>query len=197
MRTLSQHNQQQLLESISERSAFGARDQAMIRFAVNTGLRVSELVGLVVAHVCGAKPNGQGRMVRHTLDLPGTVAKGGRARTIPLNPEARQAVLEILQFNYQRGFSVAPAAPLFPNREHRAMSTRAVRRMLENHCERADLDQAVRPHDLRHSFGSRLVERDVPTRTVQVLMGHVRVSSTQRYLHANADQLAAAVARLA
>lgn len=76
------------------------------------------------------------------------------------------------------------------------MSTRAVRRMLEKHCQRADLDQAVSPHDLRHTFGSRLVERDVPTRTVQVLMGHVRLSSTQRYLHANAEQLAAAVGRL-
>ena len=73
------------------------------------------------------------------------------------------------------------------------MSTREVRRMLEKHCQRADLDQAVSPHDLRHTFGSRLVERDVPTRTVQVLMGHVRLSSTQRYLHANAEQLAAAV----
>jgi len=181
MRTLSQPNQNQLLESISERSAFGARDQAMICLAVNTGLRVAELVGLVVVHVCGAKPTGQGRMVRHALDLPATLAKGGRARTIPLNAAARQAVLEILKFNYQRGFSVAPAAPLFPNREHRAMSTRAVRRMLENHCRRADLDQAVTPHDLRHTFGTRLVDRDVPTHTVQVLMGHVRLASTQRY----------------
>lgn len=106
MRTLSQSSQHQLLESISQRSAFGARDQAMIRFTVNTGLRVAELVGLVVAHVCGAKPTGEGRMVRHTLNLPGMIAKGGRARTIPLNAEARQAVLEILKFNHMRGFSV-------------------------------------------------------------------------------------------
>ena len=196
MRTLSQNSQAQLLTSIPERSAFGAREKAMLRFTVNTGLRVAELVGLVVGHVCGAKPDGAGRMVRHQLALPAEVAKGGRPRTIPLNAEARQAVLEILKFNHQRGFSVEPDAPLFPNREHRAMSTRAVRRMLEKHCQRADLDQAVSPHDLRHTFGSRLVERDVPTRTVQVLMGHVRLSSTQRYLHANAEQLAAAVGRL-
>lgn len=196
MRTLSQHNQAQLLESIPDRSAFGLRDQAMVRLTVNTGLRVGELVGLVVRDVCGSKPTGEGRMVRHQLALPAEVAKGGRPRTIPLNADARQAVLEILKFNHQRGFSVEPGAPLFPNRAHRAMSTRAVRRMLENHCRRADLDQAVRPHDLRHTFGSRLVECDVPTRTVQVLMGHARLSSTQRYLHASAEQLAAAVARL-
>ena len=196
MRTLSQNSQAQLLTSIPERSAFGAREQAMIRFTTLTGLRVGELVGLVVGNVCGAKPDGTGRQVRHQLALPAAIAKGGRPRTIPLNAEARQAVLEILKFNHMRGFSVEPDAPLFPNREHRAMSTRAVRRMLEKHCQRADLDQAVSPHDLRHTYGSRLVERDVPTHTVQVLMGHVRLSSTQRYLHANAEQLAAAVARL-
>ena len=196
MRTLSQQSQTQLLESISARSAFGAREKAMITFAVNTGLRVAELVGLVVGHVCGAKPTGQGRMVRHLLELPAEVAKGGRPRTIPLNPKARQAVLEILVFNRQRGFSVEPGAPLFPNRAHRAMSTRAVRRMLENHCRRADLDQAVSPHELRHTYGSRLVDRDVPTHKVQVLMGHVRLASTERYLHATPERLAEAVARL-
>ena len=74
MRTLSQQSQTQLLTSIPERSAFGARDRAMIRFTTLTGLRVGELVGLVVGHVCGAKPDGAGRMVRHQLALPAEVA---------------------------------------------------------------------------------------------------------------------------
>ena len=56
--------------------------------------------------------------------------------------------------------------------------------------------QGALQHDLRHTYGSRLVERDVPTHTVQVLMGHVRLASTERYLHVNAEQLAEAVGRL-
>jgi integrase/recombinase XerD len=122
----------------------------MIDFFLSTGLRVGELVGLQVGHVCGNKPQGSGRMVRHTLALPGELAKGGRERAIPLNAQARQAVAEILSFNHRRGFSVTPEAPLFPNRKHQAMSTRAVRRVLSAHSVQADLDQAVAPHDLRY-----------------------------------------------
>jgi integrase/recombinase XerD len=196
MNILSKPSEQKLLASISPRSPFGARDSAMILLAAATGLRVAELVGLLVRHVCGNKPDGAGRMVRHELALPAELGKGGRPRVIPLSPRARQAVLEILVFNRQRGFSVEPEATLFPNRKHQAMSTRAVRRMLENHCQRADLDEAVTPHGLRHTFGSRLIEQDVPTYTVQVLMGHVKLSSTECYLHCSRQQLAAAVARL-
>ena len=197
MNILNPHDEHKLMAAIPERSAFGARDQAMLTFTLATGLRVAELVGLQVHHVCGLKPEGPGRMVRHRLALPAELAKGGRARTIPLNEPAREAVLAILLFNRQRGFSVAAEAPLFPNRQHRAMSTRAVRRMLEKYCQRADLDQAVSPHGLRHTFGSRLIERGASVPTTQALLGHVRLSSTQRYVHSSPAQLAAAVAQLA
>ncbi len=68
--TLSQNSQAQLLTSIPERPAFGAREQAMLRFTVNTGLRVAELVGLVVGNVCGAKPDGAGRMCATSWHSP-------------------------------------------------------------------------------------------------------------------------------
>lgn len=196
MRILTQHTEHKLLNSIPQRSAFGARDQVMIRLFLVTGLRVAEMAGLQVYHVCGARPQGPGRMVRHILDLPAELAKGGRPRTIPLNPEARQAVLQILAFNHQRGFAVTPEAPLFPNRKHQAMSTRAVRRMLSGYCQQADLDQAVTPHGLRHTFGSRLIDHDVPTHRVQKLLGHRKLASSERYLHSSPEQLAAAVARI-
>ena len=196
MRILNRDNQEQLLTAIPERSPFGARDKAMLTLATVTGLRVAELVGLQVTHVCGFKPGGQGRRVRELLELPAEIGKGGRGRTIPLNATARQAVLEILVFNRQRGFSVEPQAPLFPNRKHQAMSTRAVRRMLENHCRRADLDQAVTPHMLRHTCATRLIEKGGSTHHVQQLLGHVRLSSSQVYLHASVDQLADVMARL-
>jgi site-specific recombinase XerD len=168
----------------------------MIDFFLSTGLRVGELVGLRVEHVCGNKSQGSGRMVRHILALPAELAKGGRARSIPLSPQARQAVAEILSFNYRRGFSVAAGAPLFPNRKHQAMSPRAVRRALSGYCVQGDLDQAVTPHDLRHTFASRLIDHDVPTHTVQVVLGHVRLASTERYLHSSPARLAEAVGRI-
>ena len=196
MRVLSFNDEAKLQDSISQRSAFGARDQEMITLFVATGLRVAEMTGLRVEQVCGAKPEGQGRMVRHTLALPAELAKGGRPRDIPLNLEARQAVARILSFNHQRGFSVAPGAPLFPNRKHQAMSTRAVRRMLSNHCQRAELDIPVSPHGLRHTYCSRLIDQGTPVHQVKRLAGHVRLSSTECYLHSTPEQLAASVARL-
>ncbi len=196
MKNLSHQDENKLQSAISTRSPFGFRERAMIDFFLSTGLRVAELVGLVVGHVCGNKPQGSGRMVRHTLALPAELAKGGRERSIPLNAQARQAVAEILSFNYRRGFSVAPEAPLFPNRKHQAMSPRAVRRVLSNHCVKADLDQAVSPHDLRHTFATRLIDRDVPTHSVQVLLGHGRLASTEVYLHSSPARLAEAVGRI-
>lgn len=75
-------------------------------------------------------------------------------------------------------------------------STRAIRRMLEQHCQRADLDQAVSPHDLRHTFGSRVVEQGASLPVAQKLLGHVRLSSTQRYLHTSPAELSSAVSRI-
>lgn len=196
MNILIPQDQSKLQGCISPTSPFGSRDRAMIDFVLSTGLRVAELVGLRVKHVCGINPQGTGRMVRHGLALPAALAKGGRARLIPLNSQARQAVLDILIFNYRRGFSVAAEAPLFPNRKHQAMSTRAVRRALSGYCVKADLDQAVSPHDLRHTFATRLIDQDVPTHSVQVLLGHVRLATTQVYLHSSPARLAEAVERI-
>ena len=196
MKILTHKDENKLQECISPRSAFGFRDRAMIDFFLSTGLRVGELVGLRVEHVCGNKVQGSGRMVRHALALPAELAKGGRARLIPLNSQARQAVADILSFNYRRGFAVAPEAPLFPNRKHQAMSARAVRRVLSGYCVQGDLDQAVTPHDLRHTFATRLIDHDVPSHSVQRLLGHVRLATTERYLHSSPERLAEAVGRI-
>ncbi len=195
MRILSQPQEDQLLGVVNPRSPFGYRDEAMIRFTLQTGLRVSELVGLTVFHVCCRQPQGPHRMVRHSLEL-GELAKGGRNRTVPLTAEARQAVAQILAFNKARGFSVAPEAPLFPNRKHQAMSARAAQRMLAGYRERAELDVKATPHTLRHTMASRMIDHDVPTHRVQIALGHRRLSSTQRYLHSSPEQLAAAMARI-
>jgi hypothetical protein len=162
MKILNHHDENKLQDCISDRSAFGSRDKAMIDLFLSTGLRVAEMVGLRVEHVCGTKPGGGGRMVRHILALPAELAKGGRERVVPLCMQARQAVIEILSFNHRRGFSVAAGAPLFPNRKHQAMSTRAVRRALSGYCVQGDLDQAVTPHDLRHTWYQIVLSCRIP-----------------------------------
>lgn len=194
MRILSYFAEYQLLKVIPPNSAFGARDAAMIRFDLETGLRVSELAGLQVRHVCGAKPEGQsGRRVRTQLHLPAWLAKGGRERIIPLGFEARQAVVEILRFNHARGFSTRPDAPLFPNREHRPMSPRAIQRMVEGYRQKAELDVKVTPHTFRHTMATRMIEEGSNTHLVKRALGHSRLSSTERYLHSSPEKLAEAM----
>ena len=188
MRILSPATVDQLLASIPERSPFGARDKALIVFDLHTGLRSHELVGLNVGHVLT-----RDGFPREWLEV---VGKGGYHRQVPLNVAARQAVLDLVQFNQSRGFSVAPESPLLVTRCHRRLPTRSLRGIIQGYRERADLDVRCSPHTFRHTFASRLANC-APLPVVQVALGHQRLSSTQVYTHTTPAQLAAGVARLA
>lgn len=179
-----------LLSAINLRSPFGLRDHRMILLALHTGLRVSELSGLDVAHVLAA--DGQPRQF---LDLPSSLAKGHKARVIPLNEAARRCVADIVSFNRSRGLPVLPGSPLLQNRSHSRLSVRAIQRLVQDYREAADLDLRVTPHSLRHRFASQLL-RHGNTREVQLLLGHTRLATTERYTHPDLDQLADAVGML-
>lgn len=189
-RILNRDEIRRLLETLQPRSPFGARDLAMLLLCLHTGLRVSELVGLDVAHVAGADGP------RQALDLPAGIAKGGRGRIIPLNAVARDAVAELLDFNRRRGFSVAPDAPLLVNRFHRRLSDRDVQRLMKALREKADLDVQATPHTLRHTFASQVARKHGNLRAVQALLGHRRLGTVQIYTHVDRDELDDAVATL-
>ena len=182
MRILSPATVDQLLASIPERSPFGARDRALIIFDLHTGLRSHELVALNVGHVLTR--DGSPREWLEVID------KGGFHRQVPLNAAARQAILDLVQFNQSRGFSVAPESPLLVTRCHRRLPTRSLRDIIQRHREWADLDVRCSPHTLRHTFASRLAAC-APLPVVQVALGHARLSSTQVYTHTTPAQLVA------
>ena len=188
MRILSPATVDQLLASIPERSPFGARDKALIVLDLHTGLRSHELVALNVGHVLTREGS-----PREWLEV---IGKGGFHRQVPLNSAARQAILDLVQFNRSRGFSVAPESPLLVTRCHRRLPTRSLRDIIQRHRERADLDVRCSPHTLRHTFASRLAAC-APLPVVSTALGHKRLSSTQVYTHTTPAQLAAGVARLA
>lgn len=189
-RILNPEELQALFRAANPRSPFGDRDLAMLILALHTGLRVSELVGLDVSHVAGA------RGVRHTLELPARLAKGERGRLLPLNRVAREAISDLLDFNQRRGFSVDPGAPLLVNRKHQRLSTRYVQRLMEDLRGRADLDVHATPHTLRHTFASQVARRHGNLRAVQALLGHRRLATVEIYTHVDREELAQAVASL-
>lgn len=188
MRMLLPSQEQQLLSVIRPGEPFGLRDKALIVFALHTGLRSQELCGLNVGDVMTWDG-----FPRQWLEVRG---KGGRQRQVPLNSVARQAVVDLVQFNRSRGFAVAGESPLLVTRRHSRLPTRSLRDIMQKYRERADLDTRCSPHSLRHSFASRLASQaGLPV--VQATLGHVRLSSTQVYTHTTPAQLAEGVERLA
>ena len=190
MLSLSKAEVRQVLSAIDLRSPFGRRDYLLILFLFHTGLRVGECSG-VITHLVAL--NGQPRQYLH---LPAAVCKGSRGRVVPLNRVAQACIQKILAFNASRGFSTAPAAPLFQNRVHGPLSVRSIQQLVAGYRELAGLDIRATPHTLRHSHASHLIGSGVPTVHVQKVLGHRKLSSTQVYCHVSKEQLLASARAL-
>jgi site-specific recombinase XerD len=183
MIALSKSEVRQTLDAIDLGAPFGQRDYLLILFLYHTGLRVGECAGLVV-HLVAL--DGQPRQYLH---LPASICKGSRGRVVPLNRVAQACISKTLAFNTSRGFSTAPAAPLFQNRCHGPLSVRSIQQMVAGYREKAGLDVRATPHTFRHSHASQLVAAGVPTVHVQNVLGHRHLSSTQVYTHVSKEQL--------
>lgn len=160
MNILTAEDARKLVQVISPRSPFGTRDRGILILLMHTGLRVSELCSINVGQVWHSK----GRP-RRRLQVKG---KGSRFRVIELNQTAQKAIRVLINFNEQRGFSTEPTSPLLVNRKHKRLGRRAVHYLSR---EAADLDTPVSPHSARHAFATVLIEKSVPTRVVQDLLG--------------------------
>jgi site-specific recombinase XerD len=183
MFSLSKYEVREILDTIDLDSPFGRRDYLLILFLYHTGLRVGECSGLVI-HLVAL--NGQPRQYLH---LPAAVCKGSRGRVVPLNRVAQVCISKMIAFNKARGFSTAPAAPLFQNRCHGPLSVRSIQQLVAGYREKAGLDVRATPHSLRHSHASHLVAAGVPTVYIQQVLGHRKLSSTEVYCHLTKEQL--------
>lgn len=183
-RNLSNSEVRLLLSAVDLRSPFGRRDYLLIMLFYQTGLRVGEVSRLLVGLVS------RGGRAFSSLDLPASLCKGRRGRVVPLNATARSCVEKMLQFNLSHGFSVAPAAPLFQNRNHTPLSVRSIQKLIKGYRLAAGLEIAATPHSLRHANATALSESGVPSRVVQAGLGHRRLSTTEGYLARDARHMA-------
>ena len=171
---------ERLLSQPDETSVLGQRDRAMLEMLYSTGLRVSELVGLRVSDL-----DSRAGWVR-------CVGKGDKERLVPVGRKAlglvekylRQARPELL-----RGARAVNSAALFVNRRGRALSRVGVWKILSAYGRRAGLRTALAPHILRHSFATHLLERGADLRSVQLMLGHADISTTQIYTHVVEERL--------
>ena len=150
----------------------------MLETLYSAGLRVSELVGLNDADLDLAEGL---TMVR---------GKGRRERLAPLGSFAVKAIRRWLSVReLDRRDHGEASAPVFVNRFGRRLSTRSVGRMLEKYLKQTGLDRRTTPHTLRHSFATHLLDRGADIRSVQELLGHKSLTTTQIYTHVSTATL--------
>ena len=151
----------------------GLRDRAMIEVLYATGLRVSELVSLKIDSLDVG--NGYVR----------SVGKGDKERIVPLGETAVLAVGEYLD----RGRPATSARHLFLNYRGRPLTRAGFWLILRGHGRRAGIRQGITPHMLRHSFATHLLERGADLRSVQMMLGHADISTTEIYTHVVRERL--------
>jgi integrase/recombinase XerC len=163
-----------LLDAIPVHTALGVRDRAMLETLYGGGLRVSELVGLNLDDI------------DFESDLVRVRGKGRRERLSPIGPMAIRWIHHYLPIRQPKS---AGEQAVFLNRYGTRLTTRSVGRLLEDHLARAGLTSAASPHTLRHSFATHLLDRGADLRSVQELLGHRNLTTTQIYTHVTQDRL--------
>jgi integrase/recombinase XerC len=159
----------------------GRRDRAILELFYASGLRLSELVGLDLDDV-----NLSGRMVR-------VWGKGGKPRLVPFNSATASALRAYLRDREEivrRGRRERGEA-VFVNYRGTRLTVRSVDRLVRRYVAATSARLGISPHALRHSFATHLLQRGADLRAIQELLGHSRLSTTQRYTHVNAAQLLA------
>ena len=174
-----------LLEAPGAEDTFAFRDRAILEMLYSTGLRVAELAGLDMSRLDFAEG-----MLRVT-------GKGNRQRLVPVGNPALEAIDRYLPqrsllIRERIGRGNAPETEaLFLNGRGSRLTPRSIERLVGMYAVRAGIAARVTPHALRHSFATHLLEMGADLRTVQELLGHVSLSTTQRYTHLNMDHLTA------
>ncbi|MDH3218581.1 MAG: site-specific tyrosine recombinase XerD [Gammaproteobacteria bacterium] len=182
--TLGENEIEKLLQAPDPESRFGLRDRCMLELMYSSGLRVSELVGLRV------------NQVNANLGLVRLIGKGSKERVVPVGEEA----LHWLQ-QYTRNARPNLQGPgvvndaLFLSSRGTAITRQAFWQNIKKYLQKAGVKTVFSPHSLRHAFATHLLNHGADLRTVQMLLGHSSLSTTQIYTHIAQERLASIHAR--
>jgi len=167
-----------LLDAAAGEEPLTRRDSAILELLYASGLRVSELAGLDWPDL---------DLEARTLRVMG---KGGKERMVPFGTPAAQALTRWLEvWDEIRDPSRGQSEPVFLNYRGSRLSARSIRRIIDRYVEKAALAAGVHPHTLRHTFATHLLEGGADLRTIQELLGHSSLSTTQRYTHIELERL--------
>jgi integrase/recombinase XerD len=166
-----------LLSQPDPATALGLRDRAMLELLYASGLRVSELVSLQA----------------HQVNLDGNYlivkGKGAKERQVPFGRRARESLVRYLTETRRKFLRGRTSAHLFITRSGKSMTRQGFWKALKHHALAAGIETRVTPHTLRHSFATHLLEGGADLRSVQSMLGHADISTTQIYTHVTRSHL--------
>jgi len=168
---LTEEEVTRLIEAAASKDERGLRDRAILETFYSTGIRIAELTGLSA----------------EDIDFIGSIVKvmgkGKKERIVPIGEQALAAIRSYLAKRKKQ------AEALFLNKSGRRISARGIRNIVKKYITLASIKQGVSPHTLRHSFATHLLNRGADLRSVQELLGHVNLSTTQIYTHLTTERL--------
>ena len=160
----------------------GRRDRAILELFYASGLRLSELAGANLEDL-----NLSGRMIR-------VMGKGRKERLIPFNAQTATAIKNMLSDHAGLAAGAGKTrrnekSPLFLNLRGRRLTTRSIDRVVRQHVKTAAITTGISPHALRHTFATHLLQAGADLRSIQELLGHAQLTTTQRYTHLDVGRL--------
>lgn len=174
---LTQDEVKSLLSAPDVTKPAGLRDSAMIELLYAAGLRVSELVGLKLFDV-----NMDANFVR-------VFGKGSKERIVPIGTYAKEKVNEYINIARPQLLKENMSRFLFVGRYGKPLTRQGFWKLIKRYSDLANITKKITPHSLRHSFATHLLEGGADLRSVQLMLGHVDISTTQIYTHVVRDQL--------
>lgn len=165
-----------LLDACPDETPAQLRDKALLEVLYATGARISELLALVVDDIA------------ETRDFIKVTGKGDKQRVVPVGGAAQRA-LEAYLVRGRPALTTGKSHAVFLNKRGGALSRQSSWTIIKDAASRAGLDKAISPHTMRHSFATHLLEGGADVRTVQELLGHASVTTTQIYTHVTPENL--------
>ncbi|MFA6357650.1 MAG: site-specific tyrosine recombinase XerD [Candidatus Omnitrophota bacterium] len=175
--TLSLNEVEALIAQPDPRDHQGARDKAILETLYATGMRVSESTDLKTNNV--------------NLDIGflRCIGKGNKERIIPLGKKAIHSINRYLEFSRPHFLKDKTSECLFISRSGLRLSRQSIWKLIKRYAKEAKIKKPIKVHTLRHSFATHLLERGADLRSVQEMLGHSSISTTQIYTHVDKDRL--------
>lgn len=165
------------IENLLDMPELPARDKAMLELLYSAGIRIEELVSLNLKDL---------DIISETMRVFG---KGSKERTVPVGNKCLQAIKNYLDLRRSSGLTCKTDSPMFLNKDGLRISSRGARKVLHGWFVKAGCLKKVSPHTIRHSFATHMLDRGCGIRTVQQILGHKNLATTQIYTHVTLESL--------